>query len=312
MRDMNSNHQLTRKIAFSAGAMCLLVAGFSLAQQQAVPNAVQLETEEAPVRQYSVEMIVFEYVGSAAGTTEIFEPDIPIVDEALAADVDFLEGLPPELPDDNSPPQDDLPLVIDIPADDQLLEEPGSAMLPGETLEEIPTYESAGFKLIDPADYQLRNAWNRLVDLDAYQPLMHTGWIQPTLEKDDTEPLPLRRLGDPPLRLNGAISLYLSRFLHLVVDLSLEHKTPQRMIATQERVRYYGDNQSRASLSFDPEFITPSIFYRIEEDRIVRNNELRYFDHPKFGVLARITRIEEEAPEELDTTDDLLPGVVVQ
>ena len=34
--------------------------------------------------------------------------------------------------------------------------------------------------------------------------------------------------------------------------------------------------------------------YRIEEDRIFRNGELRYFDHPKFGVLAKITRVEEE------------------
>jgi hypothetical protein len=33
--------------------------------------------------------------------------------------------------------------------------------------------------------------------------------------------------------------------------------------------------------------------YRIDEDRIFRNGELRYFDHPKFGVLAKITRAED-------------------
>ena len=38
--------------------------------------------------------------------------------------------------------------------------------------------------------------------------------------------------------------------------------------------------------------------YRIQEDRILRSGELRYFDHPKFGVLARITRVEEEAPSQ--------------
>jgi hypothetical protein len=81
------------------------------------------------------------------------------------------------------------------------------------------------------------------------------------------------------------------------------------MTGTQERVRYYGDNQSRTSFSFDPEYVAPATFYRIQEDRIVRNGELRYYDHPKFGVIAKITRIEEEAPEEeLDTTGDLLPG----
>ena len=30
----------------------------------------------------------------------------------------------------------------------------------------------------------------------------------------------------------------------------------------------------------------------------MRNGELRYFDHPKFGVLAKITRIETEEEED--------------
>ncbi len=34
----------------------------------------------------------------------------------------------------------------------------------------------------------------------------------------------------------------------------------------------------------------------------MKNGELRYFDHPKFGVLAKVTRVEE--PEEEDTGDD--------
>jgi hypothetical protein len=48
------------------------------------------------------------------------------------------------------------------------------------------------------------------------------------------------------------------------------------------------------------------IRYSISEDRIFRNGELRYYDHPRFGVLARITRFEEE---ELATDEMfLLPG----
>jgi hypothetical protein len=96
-----------------------------------------------------------------------------------------------------------------------------------------------------------------------------------------------------------------------VLDLALEEKSPQRMTSRQDSVRYYSDDQSRAAFSFDPQFITPSTFYRIQEDRIVRNGELRYYDHPKFGVIAKITRIEEEEPEvDLDTTNDLLPGAI--
>jgi hypothetical protein len=32
--------------------------------------------------------------------------------------------------------------------------------------------------------------------------------------------------------------------------------------------------------------------YRIQENRIVKNGEIRYFDHPKFGVIAKVTRVE--------------------
>ena len=76
--------------------------------------------------------------------------------------------------------------------------------------------------------------------------------------------------------LDGSLTLYLSRFLHLVVDLELgaANATP--------------------------------VFYRIEEDRILRNGELRYYDHPRFGLLARVTRVEE--------SDDgsELPGYPIQ
>ena len=38
--------------------------------------------------------------------------------------------------------------------------------------------------------------------------------------------------------------------------------------------------------------------YVINENRILKNGELRYYDHPKFGVLAKVTRIEEDEEEE--------------
>lgn len=39
------------------------------------------------------------------------------------------------------------------------------------------------------------------------------------------------------------------------------------------------------------QFAAP-VYYRIREDRIVRNGELRYYDHPRFGAVAKITRID--------------------
>lgn len=281
--------------------LALLFAVPSAAQQQSAPNAAILVTEEEEIREYSVEMIVFEYVGSAAGTSEIFEADLPekpVFEEPLI-EGDLLNDLPTEF-------GQDMTVATEAPgADDG---EEAFELLPREELELIPTFEQSGLKVLPAEEFQLNAVYRKLSSLDAYRPLMHTAWVQPTLELEDTNALSLRRIGDPPLRLDGSVTLYLSRFLHLVIDLSLEQRNPQLSAQTGDQVRYYGDSRSRASLGFGSQYQAPSVIYRIQEDRIVRNNELRYFDHPKFGVVAKITRIEEEEPEAMDTTGDLLPA----
>ncbi len=273
-------------------------------QQQVIPNVVILEEEEEEeeiIPRYTVELIVFEYVGTAAETSEIFEPDIPEV--SLSQD-DFTDEISPETASDHLPPE---AVTVDVgEAADAVVIVPAYLL---EELEEIPTFEQAGFIWLENKSYQLTNIYSRLTQLAAYRPVMHTACIQPTLEKGETTPLKLRRIGDPPLRLDGTVSLYLSRFLHLVIDLTLEHKNPYRMTGIREQLSANGDNRSQAESVFDMRFIQPSIYYRIQEDRIVRNNELRYFDHPKFGVLAQITLMEENVPDEINRIDNILPNI---
>ena len=112
-------------------------------------------------------------------------------------------------------------------------------------------------------EYQLTDMYGRLMRLEAYEPVMHFGWTQSTWPKEETQPISLHRFGRPPANLDGSLTLYLSRFLHLVVDLELGAPTEE------------------------------PVYYRIEEDRILRNGELRYYDHPNFGLLAKVTRVEE-------------------
>lgn len=276
-------------------AALILLSASALSQQTVVPGATALQTEEEEVRQYSVELIIFEHVDRSSAGTEIFDPDllpVPAEEDAYFGDARL------DLQPDIDPLADELTEPGDV-----LSEDDADAPMPAVAdedgvLEVIPTYEQAGLKLLGPEDYVLNDEYARLQRLDAYRPLMRTAWTQLTVEKDATMPITLRRLGNPPLRLDGTVTLYLSRFLHLVVDLALEEKAPLRVPPADNRVRRFGDESTR--FRFDPEFITPSIFYRIEEDRIVRNGELRYYDHPRFGVLAKITRVEEDQPGSSD------------
>ena len=99
-----------------------------------------------------------------------------------------------------------------------------------------------------------------------------------------------RRRGDAALRLRHATRrarrqfyLYLSRFLHLVVDLSL---TPPD--STPEYADEFGTvRQFEYAL---PPTQGP-VRFRIREDRIFKSDEIRYFDHPKFGVIAKVQRV---------------------
>jgi len=269
-------------------AAAALSAGIAQGQQQRVPSAVALENEEEPVRRYKVELIVFEYLDSA-GSGEVFLPDVsdePDPDDTYPSEMD---------PGDAAIFGDDAfrPEPIESPPENEAGADIDRELLLLEPLEEIPTLETAGFEILDPADYELNDVFDKLERLDAYRPLMRGAWIQPALERDETLPLKLRRIGDPPLRLDGTVTLYLSRFLHLVVDIALEEKSPVRPDALQDRIPYFGDNRSNARYGINSQFLAPSVFYRIEEDRILRSGDLRYYDHPRFGVLVKVVRVED-------------------
>ena len=307
---------IVRRLAGMAALVMLSVTVFG---QQVVPGASVLEAEVEEIRRYSVELIIFEYVDRATAGTEIFDPDEPppppedeyyYGDELLELPIDAVSLLTDPL--DTQPPEDEVTTnderaTEDITTGDRLFVDDTDDLLPPAEevpIELIPTLEQVGVKFLGAEDYVLNKEYDRLMLLDAYRPVMHAAWTQPTLEKDLAIPIKLRRLSDPPLRLDGTMTLYLSRFLHLVVDLELEEKSTQQFPAANNHLRRYGDE--RTGYSFDSNFITPSIFYRIEEDRIVRNGELRYYDHPRFGVLAKITRVEEEQPDEGDDEADLI------
>ena len=228
-------------------------------------------TDEVPeVRRYTVEMIIFKYAQDVSVGTEIFPPDEPVVED---------------------PVFDDEPTLAD--------EEP---------LEEIPRYyRDIDFALLEEEAYTMGDILGRLQRLDVYEPIMHFGWTQVTWPDEETLPIELDAMGRRPEGLDGTLRLYLSRFLHLVVDLELD--APESQQSTDSRSSY-GDYRSPAE--YDDFGYPRPVRYRIEEDRIFRSGELRYFDHPKFGVLARVTRVEDESEESADPMETELLGYPVE
>lgn len=156
-------------------------------------------------------------------------------------------------------------------------------------------------------DFTLDDIMSRLRRLDAYTPIMHFGWTQTTWPEEETRAIRLDSLARPPAGLDGTLKLYLSRFLHLVVDLELDAPHSAALdVAVGEPAADSGDY--RKLDEFGSIAHPGPVRYRIEEDRIFRSGELRYFDHPKFGVLTKIWRVEEDSSELLDNDDGELLG----
>ncbi|MBT8092216.1 MAG: peptidoglycan binding protein CsiV [Gammaproteobacteria bacterium] len=189
---------------------------------------------QAEERRYAVEVIIFTYTRDVETAGEMFVPD-PAIEEQF-------------------------PGVIGDSA--------ALGALPGEPTEPLPAIE---FVRLDPGDYTMDDIMGHLRRIDIYRPVMHFGWVQTTLPDELTRSIQLASLARPASGLDGTLRLYLSRFLHLVVELEME--------AGQTDVPGIVDTSA-------------PVYYRIQENRIFRSGELRYFDHPKFGVLAKVTRVE--------------------
>lgn len=93
-----------------------------------------------------------------------------------------------------------------------------------------------------------------------YRLLLHGYWQQTAEAKSDTKPI---RLATSDGTLDGLFRFYLSRFLHVDVNLQLR--------------------QPGATADSAP------LVMRLREHRRIRTQDVHYFDHPRFGMLVRIT-----------------------
>ena len=245
------------------------------------------DDEQLDVRRYTVEIIIFSYAQSVSTGSEIFPPDLP-------PDVEIM---------------DDNPLGEGL-ADASALESIPEVVAEPEAVEDLEEETPDKYELVMLAeeDFGLIEPYEHLERLDAYEPLMHFGWTQPTYPDEEVEARPLSSFATPPPGLEGELTLYLSRYLHLVVKLQLDES-----FADEPAEDEFARTTIRSSFNDgfydydDEEPVSYPVRFRIDEDRIFRNGELRYFDHPKFGVLAKITRVEEEEtdPDADEFTDDM-------
>ena len=288
-----------------SGSILLATAGLAVAQQPPLPDTDgSPETEESP-RRYSVELILFTYDASVSAGTEVFVPDAApetaVEDAASTSDlypgepVPGLEADAEIFPGPGYPEDDE-----SIPSYGDMVLMPGPGNLAEEELEPIMSADSIELRVLTGEELTMAAIHEKLLLLDAYRPVLWSGWTQIVREDDETPVVRLRRLGNLPLDIDGELKLYLSRFLHLVVDVSMQAPS------VQLDARRFGESPFAIN---DYGYETPPVYYRIRDDRILRSEDIRYFDHPKFGILAKLTRVDEPPEGDLEADAPVDPTV---
>jgi len=276
---------MRRLIFFLTSLLLCATAG-----AQDTPSDLELLEEVEPeLRHYTVELIVFAYAEDVSVGSELFLPN------AVEPEPELLETLEGDA----------------IPTFTDRAEEITAA-----ALEKAAEEKETRFKmvLLTQDELTMTDTLDRLDRLDAYEPLLHIGWTQTALPEDETPNLDLREFGRPPAGLTGDFTLYLSRYLHLVVNLELDAPETEAAVvhSDEERLqenRYESNGHEYYGRNLEPEPMYEPRRFKINENRLFRNGEVRYYDHPKFGVVAKILRSGIEAEEDTDDTQFLSPAV---
>jgi len=130
-----------------------------------------------------------------------------------------------------------------------------------------------------------RNALGRS---SQYRPIAYFAWRQAVLDRTQavSMKLPDKSHNTGKAYVDGSVRVAVERYLHLYLDLQLH--TPV-------------NNEQLELLEYDiPEF-------RLTEHRRMRSKEIHYFDNPRFGVIALITRHEAQQQEPAPAVTEPVP-----
>ena len=167
---------------------------------------------------------------------------------------------------------------------DEVMSQPGS-----EALHARGSLAASEFTELSSASYRLNNISGGLSAARGYRVLFHRAWRQQAYDRAHAVGYPVHSLAENGRdSVEGTITLIKERYLHLDVDLLL-------MTARGGTPAPYADGPGRSPA------------FRLAEKRRIRSGELHYFDHPRFGMIARVTPY--EAPEEQAVPEPAGEGV---
>ena len=251
--------------------------------------SINLITEE---QLYLVDLILIKYLPDFETNEKFLPPEFDIPEN-----ITFLAEFPYPKLEINS-----LPFNLEYKFQDLFMsikieEDSDSSISEDETLrniEVIPTLEikKSVFEIDSAREFSLSAEVSKIARSRDFRVISTKSWFQNIKSKDLAELIFIDSDFFKGTRIFGFFQLYKERFLHFNTKLYLSELDP---LFIQDERLMVGKNVFNEEKELDVyEEKNQKVLYEVEHSKKFRSGELHYVDHPKFGMLIKLTKAQKE------------------
>ena len=251
--------------------------------------SINLITEE---QLYLVDLILIKYLPDFETNEKFLPPEFNIPEN-----ITFLAEFPYPKLEINS-----LPFNLEYKFQDLFMsikieEDSDSSISEDETprnIEVIPTLEikKSVFEIDSAREFSLSAEVSKIARSRDFRVISTKSWFQNIKSKDLAELIFIDSDFFKGTRIFGFFQLYKERFLHFNTKLYLSELDP---LFIQDERLMVGKNVFNEEKELNVyEEKNQKVLYEVEHSKKFRSGELHYVDHPKFGMLIKLTKAQKE------------------
>ena len=241
---------------------------------------------------YLVDLILIKYLPEFETNEKFFQPELDIPENiTLLTEFSYPELEINSLPFNLEYKFQDLFMSVKIEEDSDLpiLEDD----IPS-NFDAIPTLEEKKslFEIDSAREFSLSSEVSKIAKSRDFRVISTKSWFQNIKNKDEAKLIFIDSDFFKGTRIFGFFQLYRERFLHFNSKLYLSELDP---LITQEEKFIVGKNIYDDEKEFDLfEEKNQTVLFEVKYSKKFRSGELHYVDHPKFGMLVKLTKAQKE------------------
>ena len=239
---------------------------------------------------YLVDLILIKYLPEFKTSEKFLTPEVDIPEN-----ITFLAEFPYPKLEINA-----LPLNLEYQFQDLFMSikiEEDSVSSENETLaniETVPMLEinKSVFEIDSARDFSLSSEASKIARSRDFRVISTKSWFQNIENKDEAKFIFIDSEFFKGTRIFGFFQIYKERYLHFNSKLYLSELDPS---FSQEEKLIVGENIFNEEIEVNIfEEKNQKVFFDVEHSKKFRSGELHYVDHPKFGMLVKLTKAQKE------------------